>query len=133
MRPALGHRYTLLSLQVLFWKKRGEEALQRSGIPYTVVRPGGLTNETRQGQVPGAIVMEGPGVFGLPPKRSPGSILRSQVRPTSCVKKESLGGTLWKAFAFQTSAACDRFCSNVKLYLYTPMCSQNPCLGFLEE
>lgn len=90
MRPALGHRYTLLSLQVLFWKKRGEEALQRSGIPYTVVRPGGLLNETRQGQVPGAIVMEGPGVFGLPPKRTPGSILRSQVRPTSCVTHRSL-------------------------------------------
>lgn len=85
MRPAFGHRYTLLSLQVLFWKKRGEEALQRSGIPYTVVRPGGLINETRQGQVTGAIVMEGPGVFGLPPKRTPGSILRSQVMPASCV------------------------------------------------
>lgn len=24
---------------VLFWKKRGEEAVQRSGIPYTIVRP----------------------------------------------------------------------------------------------
>jgi uncharacterized protein YbjT (DUF2867 family) len=25
---------------VLFWKKRGEEAVQRSGIDYTIVRPG---------------------------------------------------------------------------------------------
>ena len=28
------------SLQVLFWKKRAEEELQRSGIDYTIVRPG---------------------------------------------------------------------------------------------
>lgn len=26
---------------VLFWKKQGEVALQRSGIDYTIVRPGG--------------------------------------------------------------------------------------------
>ena len=25
---------------VLFWKKRAEEALQRSGLDYTIVRPG---------------------------------------------------------------------------------------------
>lgn len=25
---------------VLFWKKRAEEAVQRSGIDYTIVRPG---------------------------------------------------------------------------------------------
>ena len=64
---------------MLFWKKRGEEALQRSGMPYTIVRPGGLLNEPRQGQFPGNIVMAGPATFGLPPKRTPGSILRSQV------------------------------------------------------
>ena len=27
-------------LQVLFWKKRAEEELQRSGLDYTIVRPG---------------------------------------------------------------------------------------------
>lgn len=26
---------------VLFWKKQGEQALQRSGLDYTIVRPGG--------------------------------------------------------------------------------------------
>jgi hypothetical protein len=67
--------------QVLFWKKRGEEALQRSGIPYTIVRPGGLLDAPRPGQAAGQIVMEGPNTFGLPPKRTPGSILRSQVPP----------------------------------------------------
>jgi uncharacterized protein YbjT (DUF2867 family) len=27
---------------VLFWKKRAEEALQRSGLDYTIIRPGGV-------------------------------------------------------------------------------------------
>jgi uncharacterized protein YbjT (DUF2867 family) len=34
---------------VLFWKKRAEEALQKSGINYTIVRPGGLKNEAKLG------------------------------------------------------------------------------------
>lgn len=29
---------------VLIWKLKGEDALRASGVPYTVVRPGGLTN-----------------------------------------------------------------------------------------
>ncbi len=31
--------------KVLTWKLKGEEALRASGLTYTVVRPGGLTNE----------------------------------------------------------------------------------------
>jgi len=64
---------------VLFWKKRSEEVLQRSSIQYTIVRPGGLTDEPRAGSLPGAIRMDGPDAYGLPPRKSPGSILRSQV------------------------------------------------------
>jgi len=30
---------------VLWWKKQGEEYLMKSGLPYTIVRPGGLKNE----------------------------------------------------------------------------------------
>jgi uncharacterized protein YbjT (DUF2867 family) len=30
---------------VLFWKKQAEEYLQKSGLTFTIVRPGGLTNE----------------------------------------------------------------------------------------
>lgn len=30
---------------VLFWKKRAEEHLQRSGLAYTIVRPGGLVTD----------------------------------------------------------------------------------------
>jgi uncharacterized protein YbjT (DUF2867 family) len=31
--------------RVLDWKLKGEDALRASGIPYTIVRPGGLTND----------------------------------------------------------------------------------------
>ncbi|KAK9840228.1 hypothetical protein WJX74_005949 [Apatococcus lobatus] len=65
---------------VLFFKKRAEEELQRSGITYTIVRPGGLQDTLREGQTrPGGIVMRGPDAFGLPPRATPGGILRSQV------------------------------------------------------
>ncbi len=30
---------------VLIWKARGEQALRDSGVPYTIIRPGGLVNE----------------------------------------------------------------------------------------
>eukprot|EP00884_Botryococcus_braunii_P018185 jgi/Botrbrau1/504/Bobra.110_2s0134.1 len=61
---------------VLFWKKRGEEAVQRSGIDYTIIRPGGLRDD---GVANGGLVFEGPDAFGLPPRKTPGSILRKQV------------------------------------------------------
>lgn len=66
---------------VLFWKKRAEEDLQRSGIKYTIVRPGGLLDEPRSGTSASAMAirMGGPDAYGLPPRKTPGSILRSQV------------------------------------------------------
>lgn len=65
-----------LAFGVLFWKKRGEEQLQRSGIDYTIVRPGGLQNDGE----PRPVVMERENTFGLPPaRRQAGSILRAQV------------------------------------------------------
>jgi hypothetical protein len=36
----------LVLLQILFWKKRAEEELQRSGLSYTIVRPGGRPEPT---------------------------------------------------------------------------------------
>lgn len=64
-----------------FWKKQAEEALQRSGMDYTIVRPGGLRSQLPSGQKAGGVVMAGPSQYGLlPGKRFPtGSILRSQV------------------------------------------------------
>lgn len=60
---------------VCFWKKQAEGAIQRSGIPYTVIRPGGL----RDSGSAGGVVLGGPGTWGVPPLRQAGSILRSQV------------------------------------------------------
>jgi uncharacterized protein YbjT (DUF2867 family) len=65
---------------VLFWKKQGELAIQRSGINYTIIRPGGLLNEIKTGgRGDGGVVAAGADAFGLPPRRMPGSILRSDV------------------------------------------------------
>ncbi len=46
---------------VLFWKKRAEEVVQRSGLPYTIVRPGGLKSRLRPGESEGNMVMARPG------------------------------------------------------------------------
>jgi len=40
---------------ILVWKKQAEEYLQKSGLTYTIVRPGGLKNEDN----PNPIVMQG--------------------------------------------------------------------------
>lgn len=39
------HRLNKLFGNVLIWKGKGEQALRDSGVPYTIVRPGGLVNE----------------------------------------------------------------------------------------
>jgi uncharacterized protein YbjT (DUF2867 family) len=39
---------------ILFWKKQAEEYIQKSGLNYTIVRPGGLKNEDN----PNPIVMQ---------------------------------------------------------------------------
>ncbi|MBD2663616.1 NAD-dependent epimerase/dehydratase [Richelia sinica FACHB-800] len=40
---------------ILFWKKQAEEYIQKSGLTYTIVRPGGLKNEDNSD----SIVMQG--------------------------------------------------------------------------
>lgn len=40
-----GHPLNRMFGDVLVWKLRGEDYLRASGLPYTVVRPGGLLNE----------------------------------------------------------------------------------------
>ena len=35
---------------ILIWKRRGEEAVAASGVPYTIVRPGGLSDDAGRNQ-----------------------------------------------------------------------------------
>lgn len=44
------HVLNRMFLNVLNWKFQGEEALRNSGVPYTIVRPGGLLNEPAGGK-----------------------------------------------------------------------------------
>jgi uncharacterized protein YbjT (DUF2867 family) len=64
---------------VLLMKKQGELALQRSGLPHAILRPGGLVDAPRRGAAEGGVVVGGADAFGLPPRRRPGSVLRAQV------------------------------------------------------
>ena len=43
------HPLNRMYSNILTWKLKGEEALRASGVPYTIVRPGGLT-EARGGE-----------------------------------------------------------------------------------
>ncbi|MGH7998580.1 MAG: SDR family oxidoreductase [Brasilonema sp.] len=36
---------------ILYWKKQAEEYIQKSGLNYTIVRPGGLKNENNSNQI----------------------------------------------------------------------------------
>ncbi|MEL7501943.1 MAG: SDR family oxidoreductase [Cyanobacteria bacterium J06554_6] len=54
---------------VLYWKQQAEQYLQRSGVPYTIVRPGGLSNDKAQYPV----------VMAPADTLFEGSILRDQV------------------------------------------------------
>jgi uncharacterized protein YbjT (DUF2867 family) len=42
---------------IMHWKLKGEDALRASGVPYTIVRPGGLTDEA--GGTLGALIAQG--------------------------------------------------------------------------
>lgn len=44
------HMLNKMFQNVLIWKFQGEEALRNSGVPYTIIRPGGLLNEPAGGK-----------------------------------------------------------------------------------
>jgi len=60
------HPLNKLFGNVMIWKAKGEQALRDSGVPYTIVRPGGLVNEPAgQGRIQ-LVQGDPPGVFALP-------------------------------------------------------------------
>ena len=69
-------------VQALFFKKRGEEAVQQCGIDYAILRPGKLLDQLPAGrQKPGRIIIRDPRPSSLPPPACSETILRSQVWP----------------------------------------------------
>jgi len=66
---------------VLLWKKRAEQDLQRSGLDYLVVRPGGLLDAPREGRARGNLVLARAGTYGLAPgaQQPEGPVLRRDV------------------------------------------------------
>jgi uncharacterized protein YbjT (DUF2867 family) len=78
---------------VLIFKKQAELALARSGLAFTVVRPGGLKSALRPGEAEaGQVVMAPAGTYGFPPLKKSGSILRSQVRRRRGLHARARGG-----------------------------------------
>jgi uncharacterized protein YbjT (DUF2867 family) len=65
------HRMNALFDDLMVWKLRGEDALRASSVPYTIVRPGVLTNEP--GGARGLELMQGD------PKGAEGSIARADL------------------------------------------------------
>jgi uncharacterized protein YbjT (DUF2867 family) len=63
---------------VLVMKKLGELCLQRSNIDYTIIRPGGLKDQEKSAEPANPVVGKA-NEYGLPPRKMPGSILRSKV------------------------------------------------------
>ena len=51
---------------VLIWKNKGEEAVRASGVPYTIVRPGGLVNKSSDETV--VILEQGDSGTGIIPR-----------------------------------------------------------------
>ena len=67
----------LIGNGVLWMKKLGELELQRSGLDYTIIRPGGLRSDDGKS---GNVVAGKPNTFGLPPRpKLPGGIRRTTV------------------------------------------------------
>jgi uncharacterized protein YbjT (DUF2867 family) len=75
---------------LLSWRLAGEEVLRRSGLPYTVVRPGWLTDETAG--APGVQLRQG--------DRAAGSLTRANLAEV-CVQAlrcRTAPGTTFEAF-----------------------------------
>ena len=83
--------------KVLIWKGEGEKALRASGVPYTIVRPGGLQREACQAGKVGLKIAADDGVTIAP-------VCRADV---AAVMVAALGNkdTIGKTFQVQTDAA----------------------------
>jgi len=95
---------------ILIWKLKGETALRATGVPYTIVRPGGLTNDP--GGQQGLKVMQGD------PKEVTGKISRADVASVlvnALGRRDALGKTFEVISDPKTSSVdWDRLFSGLK-------------------
>jgi len=84
------HQLNAMLDNILEWKLKGEEAVRATGIPYTIVRPGALTNEP--GGQRGVRIMQGDPIDGE------GSISRADVAAVlvSTIGRTDLYGTTFE-------------------------------------
>lgn len=93
-----GHQLNAMLDNVLEWKLKGEEAVRATGINYTIVRPGALTNEP--GGQRGVRIMQGD------PREGEGSISRADVAAVlvSAIGREDLYGKTFEIVGDNGSA-----------------------------
>jgi uncharacterized protein YbjT (DUF2867 family) len=80
---------------ILQWKGRGEQSLRASGVPYTIVRPGGL--KPFPGQPACTEGQEALTLYGVKDARAPGAICRADVglvMADALGRSEALGKTV---------------------------------------
>lgn len=77
---------------ILIWKFKGEEAVRNSGVPYTIVRPGGLTD--KPSDISTAVLLQGDQAEGLIPRADVAKTLVESLRYSEALGKtfEIIGG-----------------------------------------
>jgi uncharacterized protein YbjT (DUF2867 family) len=70
---------------VLKWKFKGEEALRESGVPYTIVRPGGLTNAP--GGETGVVFQQGDKEAGAIPRADVAKVCVAALESSDALNK----------------------------------------------
>lgn len=75
----------LLSGDALTWKAKGEAHLRASGLPYTIVRPGGLTDEP--GGKAGIALLQGDEESGRIPRADVAAVLVAALDNPAAVRK----------------------------------------------
>jgi uncharacterized protein YbjT (DUF2867 family) len=81
----VGWMLNLLSGDALEWKLKGEQYLQQSGVPYTIVRPGGLTDKPGGGA--GIRFQQGDQGMGAIPRADVAAVVVASVRDPDALNR----------------------------------------------
>ena len=87
------HQLNRLFNNILIWKRRGEEAVAASGIPYTIIRPGGLNDGPGNEQT---VIFEQGDLPGLEKAISRADVARVTV---AAVKEEDARNKVFEIYA----------------------------------